>query len=31
MGASGYRLSADEMNRLNDLTSYPRNWRPIWD
>jgi aryl-alcohol dehydrogenase-like predicted oxidoreductase len=31
MGASGYRLSADEMERLNGLTSYPRNWRPIWD
>jgi aryl-alcohol dehydrogenase-like predicted oxidoreductase len=31
LGASGYRLSDDEVRRLNDRTSYPRNWRPIWD
>ncbi|MBV9848105.1 MAG: aldo/keto reductase [Armatimonadetes bacterium] len=31
LGAAGYRLSPDEMQRLNDLTQYPRNWRPIWD
>ncbi len=31
LGASGYRLGEDEMKRLNDLTTYPRNWRPIWD
>jgi aryl-alcohol dehydrogenase-like predicted oxidoreductase len=31
LDAAGYRLSADEMVRLNDLTTYPRNWRPIWD
>lgn len=30
-GVIGYRLSSDEMSRLNDLTSYPRNGRPIWD
>jgi aryl-alcohol dehydrogenase-like predicted oxidoreductase len=30
-GAAGYRLSSDEMKRLNDLTSYYKNWRPIWD
>ncbi|GAB4465255.1 MAG: aldo/keto reductase [Armatimonadaceae bacterium] len=27
----GYRLSEDEMTRLNDLTRYPKNGRPIWD
>ena len=31
LGAVGYRLSADEMKRLNDLTKYPKNGRPIWD
>jgi aryl-alcohol dehydrogenase-like predicted oxidoreductase len=31
LGAVGYRLSAEEMNRLNELTRYPKNWRPIWD
>ena len=31
LGATGYRLSADEMKRLNDLTKYPKNGRPIWD
>ncbi len=31
LGAVGYRLSDEEMKRLNELTSYPRNWRPIWD
>jgi len=31
LGACGYRLSAEEMKRLNDLTAYPKNWRPIWD
>ena len=31
LGASGYRLSGDEMKRLNDLTAWPRNGRPIWD
>lgn len=31
LAAAGYRLSAEEMNRLNDLTRYPKNWRPIWD
>jgi aryl-alcohol dehydrogenase-like predicted oxidoreductase len=31
LGAIGYRLSSDEMQRLNELTNYPRNWRPIWD
>ena len=30
-GVVGYRLSADEMKALDDLTSYPRNMRPIWD
>ena len=31
LGAAGYRLSADEMKALNDLTKYPMNWRDIWD
>ncbi len=31
LGAAGYRLSAEEMQRLNDITRYPKNWRPIWD
>jgi aryl-alcohol dehydrogenase-like predicted oxidoreductase len=31
LGAAGYRLSPDEMGRLSPLTSYYRNWRPIWD
>lgn len=31
LGASGYRLTPEEMKRLNDATAYPRNWRPIWD
>lgn len=30
-GVVGYRLSADEMKALNDLTKYPMNWRNIWD
>ena len=31
LGAAGYRLSPAEMDSLNDLTKYPKNWRPIWD
>ncbi len=31
LGAAGYRLESGEMARLNELTKYPRNWRPIWD
>jgi aryl-alcohol dehydrogenase-like predicted oxidoreductase len=31
LGAAGYRLTADEMKQLNELTKWPRNWRPIWD
>ena len=31
LGAAGYRLTADEMTALNDLTKYPMNWRNIWD
>lgn len=31
LGAVGYRLSPDEMESLNGLSSYPKNWRPIWD
>lgn len=31
LGAAGYRLTTDEMKRLNELTQWPRNWRPIWD
>jgi aryl-alcohol dehydrogenase-like predicted oxidoreductase len=31
LGASGYRLKDEEMKRLNDLTTWPRNRRPIWD
>jgi aryl-alcohol dehydrogenase-like predicted oxidoreductase len=30
-GVSGYRLAPEEMLALNELTKYPRNWRPIWD
>ena len=31
LGATGYRLSFEEMKTLNDLTNYPKNGRPIWD
>jgi aryl-alcohol dehydrogenase-like predicted oxidoreductase len=31
LGAAGYRLTPEEIKRLNDLTAWPRNWRPIWD
>lgn len=31
LGAVGYRLGTDEMEALNALTPYPKNWRPIWD
>ena len=31
LGVVGYRLSEEEVNRLNEVTKYPRNWRPIWD
>ena len=31
LGAVGYRLSEDEIKRLNELTKWPKNWRPIWD
>ncbi|MDP2138347.1 MAG: aldo/keto reductase [Candidatus Didemnitutus sp.] len=31
LGAAGYRLTAVEMETLNERTKYPRNWRPIWD
>jgi aryl-alcohol dehydrogenase-like predicted oxidoreductase len=31
LGAAGYRLSHEEIKRLNDLTAWPRNNRPIWD
>jgi aryl-alcohol dehydrogenase-like predicted oxidoreductase len=31
LGAVEYRLEPDEMTRLNELTAYRRNWRPIWD
>ncbi len=31
LGAAGYYLSPEEMARLNELTKWPRNWRPIWD
>lgn len=31
LGAAGYRLNAGEMAELAALTSYPKNWRPIWD
>jgi aryl-alcohol dehydrogenase-like predicted oxidoreductase len=31
LGAVGYRLGLEEMNSLNELTKYPKNWRPIWD
>lgn len=29
--AVGYRLSPEEMARLNEVTRWPRNGRPIWD
>jgi aryl-alcohol dehydrogenase-like predicted oxidoreductase len=29
--AVGYRLSPEEMTRLNEVTKWPRNGRPIWD
>lgn len=31
LGAAGYRLTPEEMTTLQELTRYPRNWRPIWD
>ena len=33
LGANGYRLSDDEVKRLNDATAYhyANEWRPIWD
>lgn len=31
LGAVGYRLSPTEVESLNSLTHYPKNWRPIWD
>ena len=31
LGAFGYRLSGDEMTRLNEATKWVRNGRPIWD
>ncbi|BDI32920.1 NADP-dependent aryl-alcohol dehydrogenase [Capsulimonas corticalis] len=31
LGAAGYRLSAEEMTRLNEASKWSRNWRPIWD
>jgi aryl-alcohol dehydrogenase-like predicted oxidoreductase len=31
LGVVGYRLMPEEMSRLNDLTAYPKDWRPIWD
>jgi aryl-alcohol dehydrogenase-like predicted oxidoreductase len=31
LGAVGYHLGADEMESLNELSGYPKNWRPIWD
>ena len=31
LGAAGYRLNADEMKSLSELTKYPTNWRDIWD
>jgi aryl-alcohol dehydrogenase-like predicted oxidoreductase len=31
LGAVGYRLDASEMDGLNRLTDFPRDWRPIWD
>jgi len=31
LGAVGYRLNPEEIASLNEFSSYPRNWRPIWD
>jgi aryl-alcohol dehydrogenase-like predicted oxidoreductase len=31
LGVVGYRLSPDEMTRLNETTKWVRNGRPIWD
>lgn len=30
-GVVGYRLDPAEMQALHALTSYPMNWRPIWE
>jgi aryl-alcohol dehydrogenase-like predicted oxidoreductase len=31
LGASGYRLTGDQMASLSQATAWERNWRPIWD
>ena len=31
LGVAGYRLSAEEVAQLNELTKWNKNWRPIWD
>jgi aryl-alcohol dehydrogenase-like predicted oxidoreductase len=31
LGAVGYRLNKEEMDKLNEATKWERNWRPIWD
>lgn len=31
LGAAGYRLKPEEKSRLDELTKWPRNGRPIWD
>lgn len=31
MGAAGFRLPDAEVKRFNELTAFPKNWRPIWD
>lgn len=31
LGAAGYRLASAEVTALHNLTTYPKNWRPIWD
>ncbi len=31
LGAVGYRLNEDQMFRLNEVSAFERNWRPIWD
>ena len=31
LGAAGYRLSAEQVETLNKVTSFEWDWRPIWD
>ncbi len=31
LGTAGYRLSPEEVAKLNELSDYDKDWRPIWD